>query len=354
MRITGTRMLAVLAAVLMLLGACTSTDGGDATDAPTTSVDDTGQAASPLEAVPPSPLGGDPAEECPPDYSSTAPVEGRNEGFLSADQSRSFEMLLPTDGSDGPRPFFLALTGTVQPEADFLVQSQLDQLTDDGWIVVAPVRNDNGVLWPPWDAMRTPASADDPNPDLDFMVELVRCIGAHQDVDANRIYVGGISIGGTMVNYVLQRESELFAGGIVGSGNYALTAPSRPEPLDDMVVIVAWGGDNDVWSGCSDGATGDDAVSGTDGDCVAGVSFVADASRASQFYAREPDVQQVACTMDLGHIWLTPATEYMAAALLAHPKGLPGNYELPSQPPPPEGLTCTTDPYLAEGVTLDD
>jgi poly(3-hydroxybutyrate) depolymerase len=324
-------------------------DAASSTVDPTTiSVAPADRAVAPLDAVPPEPLGGDPAIDCPGAYATTPPADGLNAGFTSAGQERAFHLLRPTDGSTGPRPLFLALTGTVQEERSFLTQSQLDLLPAEGWIVVAPVRNNNGILWPPWDAMRTPPIADQPNPDLDFFGELITCLGAHEDVDARRVYVGGISIGGTMTNYVLQRRSDLFAGGIVGSGNFVTTQPNDPQPLEDMVVVVAWGGDNDVWSGCSNGAMGDqaDAQAAAGGDCVGSISFVEDAARASQYYAGEEEVTQVACTMPLGHIWLTPATSYMVAALLAHPKGMPDPYELPDDPPQPENLRCSTDPFV--------
>lgn len=307
-------------------------------------------ATDPLKAVPPVSLAGDRAKDCPSAFVDESPAEGLNEGFESAGQSRSFHLLLPAGEFEGPRPLFLALTGTVQEERSFLTQSQLDQLPADGWIVVAPVRNDNGILWPPWDAMRTPPIADQPNPDQQFFVDLIRCVGAHKDVDAARIYVGGISIGGTMVNYLLQRESELFAGGIVGSGNFVTTQPNEPEKSDDMIVVVAWGGDNDRWSGCADGTMGNAAEQSesSGGNCVGGISFVEDASRASIFWDSEENVQQVACHMELGHIWLTPATEYMVAALLAHPKGLPGQYVLPEASELPDGLECMTEPFILE------
>lgn len=322
-------------------------DGSGSEPVTTTTAPATGP-VDPLEVVPPEPLGGDPATACPGAYAANPPVEGLNVGFRSAGQDRSFHLLRPTDGSTGPRPLFLALTGTVQEERAFLAQSALDQLPGEGWIVVAPVRNNNGILWPPWDAMRTPPIADQPNPDLDFFGELLDCLGAHEEVDAHRVYVGGISIGGTMTNYVLQRRSDLFAGGIVGSGNFLTTQPNDPQPLEDMVVVVAWGGDGDVWSGCSNGAMGDaaDAQGAAGGECVSAISFVEDAARASQYYAGEAEVTQVACTMPLGHIWLTPATPYMVAALLAHPKGMPGEYALPEDPPMADGLSCSTDPLL--------
>ena len=352
----GTRrgIVGALAVLAVLIAGCSGSDsgtdevGGSATTSTSTPAAASSASTDPLDLVPPTPLGGDPAEACPDGYVDTPPTQGENVDFAAADQQRAFHLLLPD--AEGPRPLFVALTGTVQPEVAFLEQSQLDLLTEDGWIVMAPVRNDNGTLWPPWDAMRTPDDLDRPNPDVELIVDAIHCIAAHTPVDANRIYVGGISIGGTLTNYVLQRESALFAGGIVGSGHIITTRPAEPEPLDDMIVIVAWGGDGDVWGGCSDGQMGDD-VDGDD--CVAGVRFVEDASLASQYYDAEPEVVQVACTMDLGHIWLTPGTARMAAILLSHPKGLPGEAALPAEPAAPEGFTCSLDPYVHPDADLD-
>ena len=76
------------------------------------------------------------AATCPAGF---APQAGLNSGFHSDDAPRQFHVLLPDDLST-PRPVFVALTGTVQPEPAFLRQSGLDQLPDSGWIVIAPVR----------------------------------------------------------------------------------------------------------------------------------------------------------------------------------------------------------------------
>lgn len=333
-------------AALALVGAGCSSSGGDDDDpaarrdgspaatattaAPSTTGTDVPAGARPLAAT---------TRDCPAGFDARPPGSGLHTGFASAGQQRSFHLLLPSRG-DGPRPLFVALTGTVQEERAFLAQSRLDRLPRAGWIVVAPVRNDNGIVWPPWDAMRPPAQASLPNPDATFVEELVRCVAAHHPVDASRVFVGGVSIGGTMTNYLLRRDSELFAGGIVGSGNFVLTAPARPEPLDDMTVIVAWGGPDDRWIGCPDGRMGPE-VAGEPG-CV-DVSFVADAAAASQFYDAEPDVRQVACTADVGHIWIASGTEYMARVLLAHPKGTRGPVRLPRRPP--AGFTCTTEAF---------
>ncbi len=280
--------------------------------------------------------------DCPNGFDEDAPEAGTHEGFASAGQDRSFHLLLPNGDASEPVPLFVSLTGTVQEEVAFMEQSGIDRLPDDGWMVVAPVRNGNGVIWEPWDALRTPEQTQ-PNPDATFIVELIECLAARHPIDRDRIFVGGISIGGTMVNYLLQRHSYLFAGGIVGSGNFILTSPGDPIPLDDMVVVVTWGGDTDVWTGCPDGRMG--AEFGDEPGCVT-VEFVADASLASQYYDAQPAVRQVACTEDAGHIWITHATPYWAELLASHPKGSSGPVELGLTPAP---LDCSTDAFIREG-----
>ena len=338
---------ALVAIVLVLAAACSSPgDDGDA--AATTQVQATAPHATTTATSQAPDSTGPPAGaerlaadlgDCPPGYDEEPPGAGESTGFASAGQQRSFHLLLPDE--DGPHPLFVALTGTVQAETDFLEQSRLDELPGSGWIVVAPVRNSNGIIWEPWDAMRTADQAALPNPDATFVEELVVCLAAHYEIDAARVFVGGISIGGTMTNLLLRRDSDLFAGGIVGSGNFVLTEPAEPEPLEDMTVVVAWGGEGDRWIGCPDGRMGPE-VAGEPG-CV-DVSFVADASSASQFYAAEPAVRQIACSAEVGHIWIADGTAYMARLLYDNPKGSGDEAVIPGDPP--EQLSCSVEPFV--------
>ncbi len=342
MRRTVASVLVVFALVLVA-GCSSSGDGGDDADRPSgtategatddqdasdgTGGDDGDTAVAPV---------GDPAA-CPDGEPETWSEAGLHEGLASGDQERSFHLLLPEGEATELRPLFVSITGTVQEEADFMEQSGLDQLPDDGWIVVAPVRNDNGLIWGPWDAMRTPDMTQ-PNPDSTLILDLVACLSAHQPVDPDRVFVGGISIGGTMVNHLLRQHSDVFAGGIVGSGNFILTEPPEPEPLDPMTVIVAWGGDDDQWTGCPDGRMGAE-YAGEPG-CTS-ADFVADAGAAARYYAEEPDVRLLACSEDVGHIWISHATPYWAGILAASPKGTSEPIDVGTPPPPME---CSTTP----------
>ena len=68
---------------------------------------------------------------CPAGF---APAVGENRGFSSDGVDRVFHVMTPSDVGT-PRPLFVSLTGTVQPELDFAAQSGLDQLPASGWIV---------------------------------------------------------------------------------------------------------------------------------------------------------------------------------------------------------------------------
>jgi hypothetical protein len=162
---SATRVVAaLLATVALLLAAACSDDGSDddaspsstaATDGASGETDAAADGSDGEDADEPAEPTGDPAD-CPAGFAEGDLAAGRHDGFASGDQDRSFHLLLPEGEATEPRPLFVAVTGTVQEEAAFLEQSELDQLPGDGWIVVAPVRNQNGLVWGPWDAMRTP------------------------------------------------------------------------------------------------------------------------------------------------------------------------------------------------------
>lgn len=270
---------------------------------------------------------------CPGVWAKLAPEEGWNRGFEVMGQSRSFWLMLPK--ASGPRPLLLALHGTRETGEAFARRARLRDFVERGFIVVAPQAVGNGTVWPVWDAMRMPSEAAAPNRDLAFFDRLLACLGEHLEVDPRRRYVGGHSAGGMMTNAVLQRRSEVFAGGVVASGVMSLTAPATPAPLSPLAVLVTWGGERDVWSGRVGSVK------------VSGFSFVEQAALASSFYAAQPGVQHMRCSADAGHAWLWRLNGWMIDRLLAHPKGSAGSVEWGS---PPAGVTCSREAFAVPRV----
>jgi poly(3-hydroxybutyrate) depolymerase len=275
------------------------------------------------------------AGTCPEGFE---PTPGENHGFPSEGEARTFHLLLP-DSTEGPRPLFVSLTGTVQGELGFAEQSGLDQLPADGWIVVAPVRTcsqngtncaqvgSDGRIWEPWyDGTTRPS--DDEGPDVRFVESVVRCVAARWPVDAQRVYVGGISAGGSFTNRSMTFNSALFAGGVVSSGNWynGLAAPASPLRMDPSIVILIWGGPTDIWPPVNPIA-----------------NYDPETRLAALYYAAQPDVVTVSCTGSHGHIWPTVMTPWLAETLLSYPKGSdPGSFELSE---PPAGFRCVLGAY---------
>ncbi|NUP08490.1 MAG: alpha/beta fold hydrolase [Polyangiaceae bacterium] len=295
-----------------------------------------GASVDPYEQVPAEPLERDAMAVCPAAYKTTAPAEGSNGEFDVAEQSRDFYLLLPPASFEGPRPLLVGFNGTNEEAEAFVTRTKMSEFVEQGFIVVAPQSVGNGTVWPVWDAMHGPDDDDSANKDLATFDALVDCLAGHFPVDKNRIYVTGHSAGGIMTNYLLQRRAELLAGGIVASGVFSLTQPATPAPLDEMFVVVTWGGDEDEYNG------------GTGEVEVPAINFVEQASLASNFYDAEADVAQAACSAPVGHAWLDKLNPWLIETLLNHPKGLGTSGVVPAVPED-SGATCSTDPFEYEG-----
>lgn len=317
---------ALVLSTLAALAACSSSSSS--TTAPPSSQTPDAPITDPA-LIPAERLEADPATDCPAAFVDAAPKEGLNVGFVVAGQKREFVLLLPQE--EGPRPLFVGFNGTSEDGESFASRAKLAEFAARGFVVLAPSSAGNGTVWPVWDAMRQDADLGAPNADLELFDTMVKCVAAHTPIDKNRIYIGGHSAGGIMTNHVLQRRSQLLAGGIVGSGIFSLTSPKPADPLDKMLVLVTWGGDNDKYRG------------GTSTVKVPEFNFVEQASLASKFYDAQESVTQANCAgNNLGHAWL-PINDWMIDLLLSRPKGISGPLDL--APSPTSKVTCTTSPF---------
>jgi predicted esterase len=324
-------------------------------------------AAAAAEPAPPAAAEPDPLTDvyvpwepaCPDGFT---PQMGMNSGFPSDGAMRQFQISLPSDMSSA-RPVFLALTGTEQQETGFLSQSGLNSLTQSGWIVIVPFRscstnrtNCNGLgeelsgdgrTWEPWfDGSVEAEFAQDEGPDVRFFEAAVKCAATEWEIDQKRIYLGGISAGGTITNRNMTFNSGFYAGGVNASGMWFPVAgdwsppPAGtqvdplegwccPRPLhtmDSSIVISIYGGSSDRWS---NGTTSAD--------------YGTETKVASQYYASQSKVVHVGCSGNHGHSWPSSATNWLVTTVLSHPKGTdPAAFTLPT---PPSGLNCVIGEY---------
>ena len=325
--------------ILVLAGAlaCSDDDNPGTQDGAISTAD--GAAAdmgAPDGYLAPKQLVKDKAKVCPGAFTTAAPVEGKNTGFEVESQKRSFNLHLP-DATQftGPRPVMVYFHGTGGSAAEIATgrKTWRDSLVAEGFIVVGPQGEMNGTLWPEWDAMRASTDKTRLNKDMAFFDKMVDCVAGHLAVDANRIYVSGLSAGGIMANRVLRSRSTLLAGGVVGSGVWDFTEPATTTALDSMAVMVTWGGDNDEYSGSSGGKT------------VPKINFAEQASFASTAFENAAKVNQVHCEGDnLGHQWLNVVEDVMLDFLISNPKGLSNNPHWKLKTPTAGAkVTCSED-----------
>ena len=66
----------------------------------------------------------------------------------------------------------------------------------------------------------------------------MKCAATRYDIDQTRIFIGGISAGGTVTNRALTFSSNFFAGGVPASGEWYRTdgVPISVENVGDVIV----------------------------------------------------------------------------------------------------------------------
>jgi hypothetical protein len=316
---------------------------------------------------------------CPDGFT---PQEGSNVMFpsmndnIEAIEQRQFEVRLPADMST-PRPVILVLTGTEES-----TNASLDTNSGrgdggqglgvawpaKGWIAVAPVRrcsrdaNDGasasncavagtqGFTWPPWNEGAANGSrwVNEEGPDAVFFKEMIKCVAATWPVDASRLFVTGVSSGGTMTHRLLTYQSDFWAGGMPESGEWyanmslqgdssaVVTGRCCPVPLrpvSNLINISIWEGPNDTWPGAD---------------------YRTSAQAASNYFTSDlaTDVIQISCNiMEGGHHWqYVPGFNDWAEKLFySHPKGATKGgseaFMLPEPAPGGMGTVCEVGVY---------
>ncbi|MBU6319954.1 MAG: hypothetical protein KGS00_09890 [Alphaproteobacteria bacterium] len=312
--------------------------------------------------------------------------EGLNTGFPHDGMMRAFIVVPPRGGTE-PAPVWVPMSGTVESANANLFTDGSGanaRLADHGFMVIGPVRQcanqdpaigfkecdglgSDGWNWKPWNDGRAAGEAgrkweNDEGPDSRFFEAMVRCVGTRWKLDASRLYLGGISAGGTVTNRVLTFNSDFWAGGMPLSGEWYIgaddgrrltfaegreavrAAPTKihqghigptplPRRLDPMIVLTMWGGEKDLW------------------DCGPPLGLCSDyrpsTQAGSNYFSSIPGVVHIACTGSHGHRWPSLNRDafnlWALRTLASHPKGSdPKDFVLT---PPPEGYSCKIGPY---------
>jgi poly(3-hydroxybutyrate) depolymerase len=326
----------------------------------------------------------DPFWTCPDGYQVKP---GLNTDFPHGGARRAFTVIPPQTAGDGPFPVWVPLSGTVESANANLYRDGSGanaRLAGEGFFVISPIRQcadqdpdiglrqcdgpgSDGWNWKPWNDGRSAGAEGDKwlneeGPDGRFLEAMVRCVGSHYPLDRRRLFIGGISAGGTMTNRALIFNSDFWAGGMPLSGEWYIAdddgrrmafkdgveavraAPRKihqghvgpfplPERLDPLIVITVWGGPDDIY------------------DCGPPLGLCADyrpsTQAGSNYFSSRPGVVHVACSSTHGHRWPSinrdAFNRWALTTLASHPKGQdPAGFVLP---PPPEGYACRIGPF---------
>jgi hypothetical protein len=290
------------------------------------------------------------AGECPEGF---MPKEGENTGFPDPSGMRQFVVVPPSapspGGMDAPYPLFISLTGTVESTNQNLTnRGNTSKLAEKGWIVVGPVRQcssnaddassacngtgSDGWNWRPWNEGAAPGAAgqkwyQEEGPDAKFLKSMTKCIATKWKLDAKRLFVGGISSGGTFSNRLLTFGDDFWAGGLPISGEMYLMNPGavpndptaiqdgrccpvplprEPDAMDPMIIITIWGGPTDTWPGAN---------------------YLASTQVFSNYMETQKNVVHLACSATHGHMWPNQMQDafnaWFADVFYSHPKGTP-------------------------------
>lgn len=327
--------------------------------------------------------------ECPDNYQVQP---GLNRDFPHKGLKRAFVVNVPDDTS-APMPVFVPLTGSVESTTGNLTMPRSGataSYTKQGFVVLGPVRacadqdpdlgggacngpGSNGWNWNPWFEGRAPnPSGDqwktDEGADSTFFEAMIKCVGTKYRLDERRLYLGGVSSGGTMTNRALTFRSDFWAGGLPISGEWYVSSSDGsplgfdegraavaaaphdifqgrvgPFPLkaklDPIIVITVWGGERDLWN------CGPDAAHSERWLCA---DYRPSTQASSNYFSAFDNVVHVACTGGYGHNWLggpagAPFNAWALATLASHPKGTDAKaFKLTE---PPEGFKCQLGRY---------
>ena len=166
-------------------------------------------------------------------------TEGTN-SFDSAGLSREVIIKLPDDPEGAPVVFVWHWLGGTADQ--ILSWMEMDQLADEGAIVVAPQSTGMGSEW---DYV---ADAEQ-SIDVILLDDLLVCLWETHRIDANRVYTTGMSAGGLFTTYLTMFRSDVFAASLPFSGGVNSAYYTTPE--DQIPVMLVWGGTSDTYGSFS-------------------------------------------------------------------------------------------------------
>ena len=125
---------------------------------------------------------------------------GENEQLVPA-------VLLEPAQHDTPRPLLILFHGWKGQPLDPYTTDYLTAAVQRGWYVASPKQRGYNTLGPGGEPLAAVRAQHD-------AVKLIAYMEAHYDIDADRIYVGGFSMGGMMAGVLAEKYPDIFAAAV--------------------------------------------------------------------------------------------------------------------------------------------
>ncbi len=207
-------VVAVVVAVGLVLAGCGSDDAGDA-----------GEGAAPTEET----AGPTTTSTTPPGCASAAPVTAGTERveLSSGGEERWYDRLVPSGYDGRPVPLVIDLHGYLSGAEGQAAMSQLGVVAErEGFVLATPQGNSD---LPYWNATPEPDLPDD----VGFVADLIDDVSGSVCIDADRVYVDGLSNGAFLASRVACDLADRVAAVAAVAGLLLPEgcAPARPMPV---------------------------------------------------------------------------------------------------------------------------
>ena len=177
--------------------------------------------------------------------------------------TRAYKLYVPTTAPGHPMPLIVMLHGCKQNPDDFAAGTRMNALAErHGFLVAYPAQSANANGSNCWNWFRPADQARDGG-EPEILAGIVRDVIAAEPVDAERVFVAGLSAGAAMAVILGRTHPELFkavgahsglphgAAHNVGSafaamhGSYAFTKPAAAPAARVRVPTIVFQGDQD-------------------------------------------------------------------------------------------------------------